>query len=108
MRDTGIVLEDIAKALQPFGQINSDLNRKYIGTGLGLPLATELAEMHGGTLVLCSEPGVWHHDYGALSLRTHCADDPRGSRPTGIRRLIEIIPCRVLGITSCFSAPATF
>jgi signal transduction histidine kinase len=58
VRDTGIVLEDIAKALQPFGQINSDLNRKYIGTGLGLPLATELAEMHGGTLVLCGEPGV--------------------------------------------------
>jgi signal transduction histidine kinase len=58
VRDTGIVLQDIARALQPFGQINSDLNRKYIGTGLGLPLATELAEMHGGTLVLCGEPGV--------------------------------------------------
>ena len=58
MRDTGIVPEDIAKALQPFGQINSDLDRKYIGIGLGPPLATELAEMHGGTLVLCSEPGV--------------------------------------------------
>jgi len=58
VRDTGIVLQDIAMALQPFGQINSDLNRKYIGTGLGLPLATELAEMHGGTLVLCGEPGV--------------------------------------------------
>jgi PAS domain S-box-containing protein len=54
----GIASEDIAKALQPFGQIDSNLNRKYTGTGLGLPLATELAEMHGGTLDISSKPGV--------------------------------------------------
>lgn len=58
--DTGIGIapEDIAKALQPFGQIDSDLNRKYPGTGLGLPLAVELAEMHGGSLDISSKPGV--------------------------------------------------
>ncbi|MBT3533645.1 MAG: PAS domain S-box protein [Rhodospirillaceae bacterium] len=54
----GIASEDIATALQPFGQIDSDLNRKYPGTGLGLPLATELIEMHGGSLNINSEPGV--------------------------------------------------
>ncbi len=54
----GIASEDIAKALQPFGQIDSNLNRKYTGTGLGLPLATELAEMHGGALDISSKPGV--------------------------------------------------
>ncbi|MDA1099890.1 MAG: PAS domain S-box protein [Proteobacteria bacterium] len=58
--DTGIGIapEDIATALQPFGQIDSDLNRKYTGTGLGLPLATELTEMHGGSLDISSKPGV--------------------------------------------------
>ena len=58
--DTGIGIapEDIAKALQPFGQIDSDLSRKFSGTGLGLPLATELAEMHGGSLEIDSEPDV--------------------------------------------------
>ena len=58
--DTGIGIapEHIAKALQPFGQIDSDLNRAYAGTGLGLPLAKELVEMHGGTLELQSQPNV--------------------------------------------------
>jgi signal transduction histidine kinase len=58
--DTGIGIapENIAKALQPFGQIDSDLNRAYAGTGLGLPLAKELAEMHGGTLELQSQLGA--------------------------------------------------
>ncbi len=60
VRDTGIGIApgDIAKALQPFGQIQSDLNQKYSGTGLGLPLAIELAEMHGGSLDLHGEPDV--------------------------------------------------
>ncbi|MDP7548363.1 MAG: ATP-binding protein, partial [Alphaproteobacteria bacterium] len=40
------------------GQIDSDLSRKFSGTGLGLPLATELAEMHGGSLEIDSEPDV--------------------------------------------------
>ena len=58
--DTGIGIapDDIAKALQPFGQIDSDLNRKYAGTGLGLPLAKELVEMHDGSLNLQSKSGV--------------------------------------------------
>ncbi len=58
--DTGIGIEarDIAKALQPFGQIDSALNRKHAGTGLGLPLAKKLTEMHGGTLELQSKPDV--------------------------------------------------
>ncbi len=54
----GIALEDIAKALAPFQQIDSDLNRKYEGTGLGLPLTKALVELHGGSLDLQSEVGV--------------------------------------------------
>ncbi len=54
----GIALEDIPKALAPFQQIDGALNRKYEGTGLGLPLAKALVEMHGGSLDLQSEVGV--------------------------------------------------
>ncbi len=50
----GIALEDIPKALSPFQQIDSDLNRKYDGTGLGLPLTKALVELHGGSLDLQS------------------------------------------------------
>ncbi len=58
IRDTGIGMTatDIGIALSPFGQVDSDLNRKYQGTGLGLPLAKVLTELHGGTLLIDSVP----------------------------------------------------
>lgn len=58
--DTGIGIApgDIPKALERFGQIESDLNRKYQGTGLGLPLSKRLIELHGGELSLQSELGA--------------------------------------------------
>ena len=54
----GIAAEDLAKALEPFSQVDSSLSRKYEGTGLGLPLTRQLAELHGGSLRLQSERGV--------------------------------------------------
>ena len=42
--------EHIEQALELFGQVDSSLERKYEGTGLGLPLAKRLVEAHGGTL----------------------------------------------------------
>jgi signal transduction histidine kinase len=58
--DTGIGIapEDIPMALSRFGQVDGDLNRKFEGTGLGLPLTKALVEMHGGSLDLQSEIGV--------------------------------------------------
>jgi signal transduction histidine kinase len=54
----GIAPGDIPRALERFGQIDSTLSRKYEGTGLGLPLAKHLTELHGGTLDVGSEVGV--------------------------------------------------
>jgi len=58
--DTGIgmALEDIPKALAPFGQIDSDLNRRHEGTGIGLPLTKALVEMHSGSIDVQSKLGV--------------------------------------------------
>lgn len=60
VRDTGIGIKQdlIAKALENFGQINSGVARKHKGTGLGLPLAKQLIELHGGSLTLESETDV--------------------------------------------------
>ncbi len=58
--DTGIGIapEDIPKTLSRFGQVDSELNRKYEGTGLGLPLTKAFVEQHGGVLEVQSEVGV--------------------------------------------------
>ncbi len=55
--DTGIGMaeEEIEKALSAFGQLDSGLNRKHEGTGLGLPLTKGLMELHGGTLEIRSK-----------------------------------------------------
>ena len=57
--DTGIGIapEDFSKVLEPFGQVDSRLARKYQGTGLGLPLTRQLVELHGGRLTLESTLG---------------------------------------------------
>jgi len=58
--DTGIGMsvEDIPKAMEPFGQVANTLTRQYQGTGLGLPLAKSLVELHGGRFEIASAPGV--------------------------------------------------
>ncbi len=57
--DTGIGMTaaEVEIALEPFGQIDSAHSRQHEGTGLGLPLARRLSELHGGTLTVHSEKG---------------------------------------------------
>ncbi|HRQ42050.1 MAG TPA: PAS domain S-box protein [Chloroflexota bacterium] len=48
--DTGIGIpaDEIPTLFQPFVQLDSGLNRKYEGTGLGLTLVRQLVDLHGG------------------------------------------------------------
>jgi PAS domain S-box-containing protein len=59
VRDTGLGMTaaEIAIASEPFGQVDSGLSRPREGTGLGLPLARRLTELHGGVLTIDSEKG---------------------------------------------------
>ncbi len=54
----GIAKTDLATVMEPFGQIDSGLDRKHEGAGLGLPLSRALAELHGGSLEIDSEIDV--------------------------------------------------
>ena len=58
VRDTGIGMttSEIANALIPFGQNRTRLAVRHEGTGLGLPLAKAMIELHGGRLTVESQP----------------------------------------------------
>lgn len=53
----GIAPDVSAQLFRPFQQADSSTARKYGGTGLGLVISRQLAEMMGGTLTLESTPG---------------------------------------------------
>jgi len=57
--DTGIGIAEADQTLltQPFTQIDNERNRTKQGTGLGLTLTQQLAELHGGHLTLESQLG---------------------------------------------------
>ncbi|MBD2180010.1 PAS domain S-box protein [Planktothrix sp. FACHB-1355] len=57
--DTGIGIapENLGKLFQAFVQIDSSLSRRYSGTGLGLALVKQIANLHGGTVSVSSEVG---------------------------------------------------
>jgi signal transduction histidine kinase/CheY-like chemotaxis protein len=59
VRDTGIGIarDDIQKLFKPFTQISNTVTRSVEGTGLGLVMVHRLAELHGGTVAVNSQPG---------------------------------------------------
>jgi two-component system cell cycle sensor histidine kinase PleC len=59
VQDSGIGMSeaDIAKALMPFGQVENKMTATHNGTGLGLPLAKAMLELHDGRLEIHSTPG---------------------------------------------------
>ncbi|WP_374634891.1 sensor histidine kinase [Ferrovibrio sp.] len=59
VKDTGIGMTEaqLARALEPFYQVQTTLTREQSGTGLGLPLVERLVSLHGGSLRLTSRFG---------------------------------------------------
>jgi two-component system, cell cycle sensor histidine kinase PleC len=57
--DTGIGIAegDLSRVVQPFVQVDNQLNRRHAGAGLGLTLVKTMIEKHGGVLRLESSVG---------------------------------------------------
>jgi len=60
VRDTGVGMteQEMAHAMMPFGQNENRFTGKHDGTGLGLPLAKAMLELHEGRLTMSSVPEV--------------------------------------------------
>jgi len=59
IRDTGVGMseEEMRVALAPFGQADASRSRWREGSGLGLPIAKALVDLHGGTIEIRSTKG---------------------------------------------------
>lgn len=53
----GIAADDLARLARPFEQVEGQHSKTTQGTGLGLALTKSLIELHGGELLMESEPG---------------------------------------------------
>jgi len=53
----GIAADDLPRLFQPFVQVDSNLNRQYEGTGLGLAMVKQIVELHGGQVTVASQLG---------------------------------------------------
>jgi signal transduction histidine kinase/DNA-binding response OmpR family regulator len=70
----GIAREDREKIFEEFVQIESELQAKVKGTGLGLPLSKRLTELLGGTISVESEVGLGSTFQVRLPVRLSPAD----------------------------------
>ena len=73
--DTGVGMseQDLAIALTPFGQVDATHARWREGTGLGLPIAKALVQLHGGELRIKSQKDVGTEVTVLLPLRQTAA-----------------------------------
>ncbi|MEH2068071.1 MAG: PAS domain S-box protein [Nostoc sp.] len=75
--DTGIGIDSsqFEFLFEPFKQLDSQLNRQYEGTGLGLALTRKLARLHGGDVTVTSTLGKGSEFTLFLPNRLHLEDE---------------------------------
>jgi len=78
----GIAPADLARLFSRFQQVDSSTTRRYGGSGLGLSICRELAELMGGSVTVESNPGSGSRFIVTLPL-TRVADRVAEARVTG-------------------------
>jgi signal transduction histidine kinase/CheY-like chemotaxis protein len=83
--DTGIGIApaDQQRIFEEFGQLDSPVQRRVRGTGLGLPLVRRLAALLGGAVTLESELGLGSTFTATLPVRCPREPQPAGAAAAG-------------------------
>jgi signal transduction histidine kinase/CheY-like chemotaxis protein len=92
VRDTGIGIapQDQARIFDEFSQVETKIQKRVKGTGLGLPLSRSLAELLGGELTIESVPG--QGSVFTLSIPRERGDPSRAQRSgDGARKRVLLI-----------------
>src|ERR1700742_3409911 len=92
VRDTGIGIapQDQARIFEEFSQVETKIQKRFKGTGLGLPLSKSLAELLGGELTMESIPG--QGSVFTLSIPPERGDPSRPQRTAdGARKRVLLI-----------------
>ncbi|MBF2017132.1 MAG: PAS domain-containing protein [Rivularia sp. T60_A2020_040] len=81
VKDTGIGIPNnrINSLFKAFTQVNSSTNRKYGGTGLGLVICKELAELMGGKIWVKTEPNqgsIFYFTITTCVIKTQLYQEP--------------------------------
>lgn len=81
--DTGIGIapEDMERIFDEFVQVNSALQSRVKGTGLGLPLSRKLAELLGGRVWATSTPHVGSTFFASMPIVYHDPTDEDSALP---------------------------
>jgi len=82
--DTGIGIspEQLARLFAPFSQADSSTTRRFGGTGLGLYISRQLAQMLGGNVEIRSRPGLGTRVEVTLNTGEVAADDLMFAAPS--------------------------
>jgi signal transduction histidine kinase len=93
VRDSGIGIADdqLDHIFERFSQGDGSVTRQYGGTGIGLALAKEIVELHGGNISVTSCPGsgsefVIHLKRGESHFRPDVLDRRQSTRPSSVPR----------------------
>nr|WP_155749086.1 ATP-binding protein [Scytonema sp. UIC 10036] len=86
--DTGIGIapQDRERIFEEFVQIESSLQKRVKGTGLGLPLSRKLAELLGGSVWVTSQLGIGSTFYTSIPIRYFGALEEPLSLPINLQK----------------------
>jgi signal transduction histidine kinase/ligand-binding sensor domain-containing protein/CheY-like chemotaxis protein len=93
--DTGIGMDDatVAKVFEPFTQADESTTRRFGGSGLGLSICRELAQVMGGTITVKSRPEAGSTFTVSLPLKA-AAEPPHAAAALLRRRHVQILTRR--------------